>query len=167
MCCKKYSIEMRHLICEWWELARASVVQDSQWHPARLGEWFQINRSCETLKDDSLCKSPALCLCWAWALPSRVPPCTNTPLLCGFSIPWQSDFRMALVFTISHLIFRWSNLSSTHQVRTSQKGWICSLLWIQALAGFGGHSFPWDALTRGDYSNAQGENDQENSRKFL
>lgn len=90
---------MRHLICEWWELARASVVQDSQWHPAHLGEWFQINRSCETLKDDSLCKSPALCLCWAWALPSLVPPCTNTPLLCGFSIPWQSDFRMALIFT--------------------------------------------------------------------
>lgn len=164
---------MRHLICEWWELARASVVQDSQWHPAHLGEWFQINRSRETLEDDSLCKSPALCLCWAWALPS--PLCalhkhtTALWLQHPLAIRLQdgTHFYSPLCNTISQLIFRWSNLSSTHQVRTSQKGWICSLLWIQALAGFGGHSFPWDALTRGDYSNAQGENDQENSRKFL
>lgn len=80
-----------NLLCELWELAKASVRQHSQWHLIRLGEQLQIDRSGETLR------KIALAVLGLGALP--LSSCTDTPLVSGSSVSCQSDFVMAPIFT--------------------------------------------------------------------
>lgn len=138
MCCKKHSIEIETFDV-WMVRTGKSKCGAGQPEASSTFGWGVPDPSFQwDLKDNCLCKSPFLCLCWAWVLPSPVPK--HSPALL-VQPPWQSDCMVALVLQPS-LQCHFPADPQVEQTQQIQKGWICSPLWIQALAGVGGHPFP-------------------------
>lgn len=157
MCCKKHSSEIETFDV-WMVRTGKSKCGAGQPEASRTFEWGVPDPSFQwDLKDNSLCKSPALgtALC-----SGQTQPCSVGSAPLGHHTAWWHLFT-----ALSAMPFpSWSSGAANS---ADPKGLNLQPPLNPGTCWVWGSPFPWGPLTTGDYSDEHGENDQENSRKFF